>query len=214
MDFFFVFIENVSNIFSDQLQNIILPYIFPWIDFGIRKFIWLQEKFENISFFPNKSNIYKNILKNNTWYYTGFLLHSNTYTMIHNYDKEKMVVSCEMDNKIETLYIQRQENICICSIDTEKTFDTEPSKVRFLYIEYFHKGNTISLDIPDEMMYVGNEIFSPAFVYRLLDHSSRSFLFDFAYHLVLVDEQLKSTTLDSGKYVVLEKNSYLIQSMD
>jgi hypothetical protein len=82
-----------------------------------------------------------------------------------------------------------------------------------LYIEFIHKGITVSLDIPEEMMQIGNELFTPAFIYRLLDHTSQSMVFDLDYHLVIVDEYLNSSNLDSGKYVVLEKDRYRVECL-
>jgi hypothetical protein len=130
--------------------------------------------------------------------------------MIHQYDTKQTTVACEMDSKIETLYIQQKENICICSSDAEKTFDTEPSKVRFLYVEFINKNVILSLDIPLKMMQVGNEILSPAFIYRLLDHQGKTFLFDSNYRVVIIDELLSSTEITFGNSIVLAKDTFSI----
>ena len=55
---------------------------------------------------------------------------------------------------------------------------------------------------------VGNELFSPAFLLRLLDHQLEPFYFDDNYQLVLVDNNLVSFILKPNQYIQLNLNTY------
>jgi hypothetical protein len=217
----FEFIEDTSRLWASLWERFVsftTPYILLMFDYGIRTYLWIQD----LPFFQQKKCKYAEILSSDSWNYTGFLVHTKTvipfgneYTMIHHYDKNQNQdpnqVKCENTDIIDTLYMIQNQNVCICNRNAFVFVKPEKSKIRFLYVEFIHKGNTVSLDVPDEMMQVGNKIFTPAFIYRLLDHSSRSFLFDLNYRLIIVDEQLNSTNLDSGKYLLLEKTGYRVQ---
>ena len=210
------------NRYLEGFTIFVTPYMLPIVDFGIRSYVWIQD----LPFFQQQKKCkYAEILASKSWNYTGFLVHTKTtipfcneYSMIHHYglgiEETNTALSTSADT-IDTIYLQQNENACISRRTRTPCIKTEieKSKIRFLYVEFILKGNTVSLDIPEEMMQIGNEIFTPAFVYRLLDHSSTNvrFLFDLNYRLILVDEHLNSTTLDSGKYVVLEKDTYRVQ---
>lgn len=222
-EYLFEFLEDISTqttFLFERFMGITTPYFLPILDFGIRTYIWIQD----LPVFQLKKNAYAEILASDTWYYTGFLVHVppaipfySEYKMIHHYDTERNpgVETYPPASKIDTLIIVKKEKTCRCHRNTFVFSATERSNVRFLYIEFIHKGITVSLDIPDEMMQIGNELFTPAFIYRLLDHTSASFsfLFDLDYHLVIVDEYLNSSNLDSGKYVVLEKDTYRVECL-
>lgn len=217
----FEFLEDTSIIWASFWSHFVIfttPYLLPIVDFGIRTYIWIQD----LSFFQQNKCKYAEILASESWNYTGFLVRTKTsnpfypeYTMIHHYDLNQDLV--QVKDKIDTLYLTQEQNVCICRRNAfvfakiKRSTSTSTSNIRFLYIELINKGITISLDIPDEMMQIGNELFTSAFIYRLLDHQSRSFVFDLEYHLVIVDEHLNTTNIDSRKYIVLEKDNYRVQ---
>jgi len=217
----FEFFEDTSILCASLWTNLVTfttPFFLPIVDFGIRTYVWIQD----LPFFQQKKCKYAEILASESWNYIGFLVRnqpttsfSTEYTMIHHYDQDANQVKYENIDKIDTLYLVQHQHICVCRKTPFTFVKPEKSNIRFLYVEFIHKENMVSLDIPEEMMQVGNELFTPAFVYRLLDHSSTnfSFLFDLNYRLILVDEHLNSTTLDSEKYVILDKNTYLIQQI-
>lgn len=88
------------------------------------------------------------------------------------------------------------------------TGDMEPSKMRFLSINYRHPdlgGASVSLDIPACMMVVDNEILSPAFVRRMLPSSTP---FDNRYWLECIDNHIAFIKLQASEYIVLSVDSW------
>ena len=63
-----------------------------------------------------------------------------------------------------------------------------PSKLRFLSIEYVHPDmdHYVPIEIPENMMYVGNEILSSTFIYRHLHYTCRDFVFDERYKIIIM----------------------------
>jgi len=219
MDFSFGnFFDDISTQCSFLLETVVTfttPFFLRIFDFGIRTYLWIQ----NLPVFQVKRP-YTDVLRNASWIYSGVLVHNTEYTMIHHYDIEtKDIIAVHPantdTNTVDVLYMIQNQKIGQCRRAPFVFVKPEKSNVRFLYVEFIHKENTITLDIPEEMMQVGNEIFTPAFIYRLLDHSSTSYrvLFTLNYQLIIVDETFQITTLDSGKYIVLEKNTYRIQTV-
>jgi hypothetical protein len=89
------------------------------------------------------------------------------------------------------------------------------SKVSFLSILYIHPKmkEEVALKIPKSMYYVGNQILSTAFVYRLLEYTvGYMFYFDMNYQLKLMDNNMQYVELKSDQYIELEYNSYKIGS--
>jgi hypothetical protein len=142
--------------------------------------------------------------------------------MIHHYDQGqeqeqdqdqeleivKDIVKYENPDKDETIYMIQQQKICVCRRTTFRFIKPEKSDIHFLYVEFIIKGMVLALDIPEEMMQVGNELFTPAFLYRLLDLQHGSFAFDLDYHLIIVDEHLNTVHIYPNTYMVLEQNTY------
>lgn len=89
------------------------------------------------------------------------------------------------------------------------------SNVEFIYIEYTHpkQTHTIELQLPKGMWIIGNELFTPAFILRLLQQQSTYFYFDLDYKINIIDHEIKNTTLSYQSYIVLDKNGYIIQSI-
>lgn len=93
-----------------------------------------------------------------------------------------------------------------------------PSDVRFLCIQYLHpqmKGSPIELTIPPGMMMVGNQLLTPAFVLRLLEHTVGThygFIFDLNYTLSVMDSHIRMFNLCSTEFVVLDETTYTIVS--
>ena len=83
------------------------------------------------------------------------------------------------------------------------------SSVVFLNIEYRHPkmGNTcIEITLPKQIMVAGNVLLSPAFLYRWLKYfASVSFVFDEAYCVYLMDDNVNQHILRYGDYIILGK---------
>jgi hypothetical protein len=97
-----------------------------------------------------------------------------------------------------------------------QVYDFEASGVRFLSVEYTIPESDISvcLKIPREMYVQGNELFSHAFVRRLLEYQSEPTEFGFNYKLKIVDGDVNEIELNYKQYIVLGKNSYEVITVE
>jgi len=86
----------------------------------------------------------------------------------------------------------------------------EKCNIEFTYIEYTHPKMmyAIELILPNGIWVVGNELFTPAFILRLLQHQSSYYYFDLDYKINIVDHNIHNNTLSSNNYIVLDKNTY------
>ena len=71
----------------------------------------------------------------------------------------------------------------------------------------------IELVIPEGMWIVGNELFSPAFILRLLQQQSSYYVFDMKYKLNIMDHEIQTITLSSETSIFLDKYSYEVRSI-
>jgi hypothetical protein len=118
--------------------------------------------------------------------------------------------------EVEHLFVAKKDDTYIsCSYYPSKDISFLKSDVEFTYIEYCHPNMryTIELVIPEGMWIVGNELFSPAFILRLLQQQSRYYYFDMAYKLNMIDHEIQEIILSSDKYILLDKNSYMVHSI-
>jgi len=197
------------NIYARTI--LVLRKYFP---FYIREFITepkdgISWKYEGILMKPYKIihhySEYKPVIRNNTWIPTF------SYTPFHLSDMDKI------QEKIYMISFERQ---CFCKINIPNTckdslsiltISNLRSEVSFFLIEFISSSkwySPISLSIPKEMLMVGNELFSPAFLLRLLEHQKEPFYFDDNYQLVLVDHNLVSFVLTSNQYIQLNLSTY------
>ena len=96
----------------------------------------------------------------------------------------------------------------------------KPSNVRFLSIIYSHPhmNHDIELQLPQAMYHVGNELFSPVFVLRMLEYtvgSGSNYVFDMNYTLKILDRNVKYTDLSCNEYITLggELDGYTVTEM-
>jgi len=96
-----------------------------------------------------------------------------------------------------------------------QTYDLEMSKVRFLSVEYTVPQSTpgVSLKVPVEMCMQGNELFSHAFVRRLLEYQPEPFEFDFNYRLKVLDGEVNEIELVNTQYIVLGETGYEVKEI-
>jgi len=91
-----------------------------------------------------------------------------------------------------------------------------PGKVTpFFYVEYNHPkmSSAIELKIPEGMFMIRNELFTPAFVLRLLQHQGEYYYFDMNYILKILDSSVVEITLNSRQYIVMKSDEYIIQTI-
>lgn len=84
------------------------------------------------------------------------------------------------------------------------------SSASFVDVQYHHPEmkDAIILEIPKEWCCVGNELFSSAFILRMLYYQTLPFTFDMRYSLEIMDNQLNVLKLESHKFILLNEKSY------
>jgi hypothetical protein len=89
----------------------------------------------------------------------------------------------------------------------------EPSCFQMLNAFYKHPemDDSIPLKVPQEMMMVGNQLFSPAFVRRCLEYQSMAFFFDKEYTVEIVDSNIDMHTLKHTNHLLIEKNGAFVK---
>ena len=88
-----------------------------------------------------------------------------------------------------------------------------PTRMQLIIsVEYTHPrmNEGIMLDVPREFMNVGNEILSPAFVYRCLKYQNKPFYFDMDYTVKILDSFVSASEVKSDEMVVFEKTGFQI----
>ena len=85
------------------------------------------------------------------------------------------------------------------------------SSVQFLTIEYTHPemSEAIELKLSPGWWREGNELFTPAFVLRMLEYQSTSFIFDETYKIRLMDMDFNIIELGSDMYIVITVDGYV-----
>ena len=66
------------------------------------------------------------------------------------------------------------------------------------------------LELSRDYYYSGNQLFSDAFVYRMLLYQPFPFVFDDRYTLEIMDSDLETMTLKPSEYLVLDDTSYRV----
>jgi len=88
------------------------------------------------------------------------------------------------------------------------------SQVEFLHIEYRHPkmGDAgIEIRLSKQLMRVGNQLFSPAFLYRWLKYNvGGEFVFDNAYCVYVMDDNVNQHVLRFGDYMILHDSHVTI----
>lgn len=111
--------------------------------------------------------------------------------------------------------IRKNSNNPIDSVvDSEPIVDLKKSNVFFITVQYTNaKMKTpVTLEIPKGMYIVGNELFSPSFVLRLLNYQPCSYVFDYRYVLKIVDSNVNIIELNKNQYIKLGETSYVIEN--
>jgi len=87
-----------------------------------------------------------------------------------------------------------------------------PSKVRFISVMYTHPrmGREVALEVPREMFFVGNHLFTPVFVHRMLLYTvgEGGVVFDNDYMLKIMDNHINFLELTSRDFIELKVTSY------
>jgi hypothetical protein len=87
------------------------------------------------------------------------------------------------------------------------------SNIEFVFVEYKNPFmiHEIELKIPKEYYVVHNEMFSPAFVLRMLEQQPEYFVFDMHYTLSIMDHQINRILIHADQYILINESSYEIK---
>lgn len=173
-----------------------------------------------------KSNcvLYNHKHNNNTMYF----MIEDYKILSNNFNKEDINKTLEdSNNKLEntyvnygsiydSLYLMNFYNSTISKINLYKNIELqeiEKSDITFLTIEYSHPSmkNKIFLELDKSYFIVGNELFSPCFVKRLLEYQFSAYVFDNNYKIAIIDIQTNIFVLDFNNYLYLEKDKCIIK---
>jgi hypothetical protein len=164
------------------------------------------------SFFPRKAKMIEPDTKE--WYYFGYY-HTETQQLHHYYsEKYEEHTLGSYTSIVSPLWMVKKPNMYLSSIHSGVFFQPEKSDVSFLYVEYTCGNKSISLNISEEYMYIGNELFSPAFVLRLLEHQTEYYIFNCDYKINILDKTLITHRLSYYNYLILEKSQIQIRNRD
>jgi len=110
----------------------------------------------------------------------------------------------------EELYIVRRGGSTYDNLSFDK------SNAKFLSIEYNHPDLSapIELSLDKSWFFVGNEIFTPSFILRLLEYQSIMYFFDEDYSVKIMDNNCNIFTLKWDEYVLLTKDGYEVKTTD
>jgi hypothetical protein len=144
------------------------------------------------------------------------LLYKNIYSTV------KAVVESETAIA-ESLITYKHENKMIHRICNAKKTQNEPeiskivtelSDIKFLSIEYHSRDyvQPIVLELDKNEYLINNEILSCSFVKRLLEYQTAYNKFDKNYTILLMDNNLRTVSLNFGEYIVLHKTYYTIMN--
>jgi len=80
----------------------------------------------------------------------------------------------------------------------------------FLSVEYTHPemGEAIELKMDAGFFREGNELFTPAFVLRMLEYQYTAYFFDEEYKVRIMDTDCNIIELDSNTYIVITETGY------
>lgn len=115
----------------------------------------------------------------------------------------------------ELIIVKTEYNDIPCYLTNDSNIEKiEPqqSSIKLLTILYEHPAmpEGIELKLSREWFYVGNRLFSPVFVFRLLKYQSKQFVFDNNYKVSFMDSDFASVELKSNSHILLTEDSYEI----
>ena len=112
------------------------------------------------------------------------------------------------------IYIHKDENNMyriLVQKDVVEHIPIEQSNVRFMTVQYFHPkmSEPLSVEIPSEMLLVGNELFSKDFIQWYLKDPPNDD--DDTYHLEIIDNDLNMGKILPSQYILLDKSSWILK---
>ena len=145
---------------------------------------------------------------------------------------ESFIIACESNANLakdnsdyedhDTVVIMKQGcnyKVSIANLHQSRedpyNFTLAKSNVIFLGVEYCveSKNIVVPLKLQKGMYIQENELFSPAFVRRMLEYQSEYFEFEMDYILNIIDGEVHNFALNNNQYIVLRENEYEVKEL-
>jgi len=125
--------------------------------------------------------------------------------------QEGMVTMKNNNQYANTIYFKNKPT----AINDQIELPTELSSISFLSIKYMHPimKDDIFIDIEKGYYYANNEILSPLFIKRHLEHQATNYHFDMDYEIEIIDNDIQKFQLKSNQYILLGKSTYTVVNM-
>lgn len=219
--------------FLNEIQKLFIRTCFTLFNIYVDVYIWVQNKGFLHYFYSSNVKYIEPVRKE--WICISSLYYNHKYDMCNTFLEEYTDIESEYKDyccRKKNIYTfdsyEVREHIFISKRDDAyfiRTFFPGykpsaiidiiqlPSNVDFTYVEYTHPKMTsiLELSIPNGMWIIGNELFTPAFILRLLQHQSIPYVFDLDYKINIMDHAIKNITLTYQSYIVVDKDDYIIQ---
>jgi len=144
------------------------------------------------------------------------LFYNNLYNTVKSIiESENAVTESLITYKYDNKIIHRICNAKKCANETEmRKITTELSDVKFLSIEYYSRDYMVPivLELDKNEYLINNELLSCSSIKRMLEYQIAYHKFDKNYTILLLDNNLKSISLNFGEYIVLHKTYYTIMN--
>jgi len=130
--------------------------------------------------------------------------------------RSKEALEFNNDTDEEVVIIRYFDKFIVKDIRKNKQIESvsfDKSEVHFITVQYTHPNmkNTITLSVPKGMYVVGNELFTPTFILRLLTYQPDKYIFDMNYVLKIIDNNINLLNLTSKQYILLNDKSYSLK---
>jgi hypothetical protein len=162
----------------------------------------------SISWFEPSSNstIYNEVVHSTETISVAPIISKNTSTLIVlKFDKDYITRVLEYEQE----HLNIIENLIELKIIA--------SNVRFINIEYTYPRikNVVQITLPIHYFISGNEILSSTFICRYIKYNyGKKCKFDDNYTLLVIDDNIKSFTLNKNQYVSLTNENYIIKNLE
>jgi hypothetical protein len=120
----------------------------------------------------------------------------------------------------DTMILLKEKDKCFVYIKkTQKDvpdLNKNACKTKFLSVVYVNNitQKYIDLNLDKEYYIVGNELFSPAFVYKLLLNENQADKFNMNYSIRLLSSRINIFELNNKQYIEIEENGFNVKCLN
>jgi hypothetical protein len=143
--------------------------------------------------------------------YSGAVTSTDSILRSSTIIQEGMVTMKNENQYANTIYFKNK----LTAIKEPIELPNELSGISFLSIKYTHPmmKDHIFIDIEKGYYYVNNEILSPLFIKRYLEHQAINYHFDMDYEIEIIDNDIQKFQLKSNQYILLGKSTYTVMNI-